>query len=309
MRQGRDSLVEFFGPDKDLRGVNESDAVEFQIFLKGKYADATASRRIKHAKQFFAAAVRQHLVLHNPFAEVKPGSQENKSRFHFISMEDAYKVLDACPDAQWRLLFALSRFGGLRCPSEHLALRLSDVNWERNRITVHSPKTEHHTNGETRIIPIFPELRPYVEEVFDAAESGTEFLITRYRDSNANLRTGLERIIYRAGLIPWPKLFQNLRSTRETELTERFPVHVVCAWLGNSVPVAAKHYLQVTDDHFEQAIQQAAQNPAQYVHVSTRTQREAQGHGTGNTTQYERVQSSTNKLVGPEGFEPPTKGL
>ena len=29
--------------------------------------------------------------------------------------------------------------------------------------------------------------------------------------------------------------------------------HVVCAWIGNSQKVAAKHYLQVTDDHFEKA--------------------------------------------------------
>ena len=57
----------------------------------------------------------------------------------------------------------------------------------------------------------------------------------------------------------WPKLFQNLRSTRETELTETFPLHVVTAWLGNSQLIAAKHYLQVTDSHF----QEATQNPTQ----------------------------------------------
>lgn len=61
------------------------------------------------------------------------------------------------------------------------------------------------------------------------------------------------RIIEKAGLKPWPKLWQDLRSTRETELAESYPLHVVCAWIGNSQPVAAKHYLQVTDDHFEQA--------------------------------------------------------
>ena len=33
--------------------------------------------------------------------------------------------------------------------------------------------------------------------------------------------------IKRAGLTPWPKLFQNLRSTRETELAETFPLHVM----------------------------------------------------------------------------------
>ena len=50
---------------------------------------------------------------------------------------------------------------------------------------------------------------------------------------------------------------QNLRSTRETELAEEHPIHVVCKWLGNSQPVAAKHYLQVTDEHFEKAVELA----------------------------------------------------
>ena len=61
---------------------------------------------------------------------------------------------------------------------------------------------------------------------------------------------------------PWPKLFQNLRSTRETELADEFPMHVVCQWIGNSQPIAAKHYLQVTADHFSKALQKALQHPA-----------------------------------------------
>ena len=76
---------------------------------------------------------------------------------------------------------------------------------------------------------------------------------TRYRSSNANLRTQLTRIINRAGLKPRPKPFQNCRSTRQTELSERFPGHVVCQWRGNSQAVAAKHYLQVRDEDFERA--------------------------------------------------------
>lgn len=88
---------------------------------------------------------------------------------------------------------------------------------------------------------------------WDQAAEGAEFVVTRYRDCNANLRTQLLRIIEKAGVTPWPKLFQNLRSTRQTELEERFPSHVVCAWLGNSEAVARKHYLQVTDEHFAKA--------------------------------------------------------
>jgi hypothetical protein len=73
-------------------------------------------------------------------------------------------------------------------------------------------------------------------------------VVTRYRDTNQNLRTQLLRIIKRAGLKHWPKLFQNLRAIRETELRRSHPTHVVCAWIGNSPKVAAKNYLQVTEE-------------------------------------------------------------
>jgi hypothetical protein len=128
-------------------------------------------------------------------------------------------------------------------------------------------------------VPIFPELAPYLADAFDLAPPGQEYVITRYRDTGVNLRTQLGRIIRRAGLTPWPKLFHNLRATRETELAERYPIHVVCAWIGNSAVVAQKHYLQVTEDHFAEATagasevatevkEKAAQNPAQSAAVT-----------------------------------------
>src|SRR2546423_864477 len=83
--------------------------------------------------------------------------------------EVAQKVLDACPDAEWRLLFALSRFGGLRCPSEHLLLTWADIDWERSQIRVTSPKTEQFEGQTERIIPMFPELRSALLDVFEQA--------------------------------------------------------------------------------------------------------------------------------------------
>ncbi len=175
-------------------------------------------------------------------------------------------MLDACPDAEWRLIFGLARFGGLRCPSEHLALTWNCIDWAHGRIRVPSPKTEHHAGRTSRTIPLFPELLPLINEVWDNfGDEPGEFVINRGRDSNLNLRTQLTRIIERAGLEPWPKLFQNLRSTRETELAEEYPIHVVCDWLGNTKAIAAKHYLQVTDEHFRKATR-SAQNPTQTVH-------------------------------------------
>ena len=68
------------------------------------------------------------------------------------------------------------------------------------------------------------------------------------------MRTTFEKIVTRAGLKPWPRLFHNLRASRQTELSELFPSHVVCKWLGNSEDIARLHYLQTTDAHFEAAL-------------------------------------------------------
>jgi len=310
------NLVAFFGPDKPLREINQGDADQWRLYLVGQgLSVSTTGRRCRIAKQFFRAAVRRKLALENPFTDLAASDGANKSREYFLSCQDAQKVLEACPDSQWRLIFALSRYGGLRCPSEHLTLKWQDIDWDRGRILVHSPKTEHHVGGESRLVPLFPELLPLLQQAFDEAEPGTQYVITRYRSSAVNLRTSFQKIIRKAGLKAWPKLFQNLRSTRETELCERWPEHVVCAWIGNSRAVARKHYLQVTEEHFEQAAQNpahsggAAQNAAQYP------------AGTGGNTQDVTPQEDPengdllvstgasdtiqNDPLGRGGFEPP----
>ena len=102
-------------------------------------------------------------------------------------------------------------------------------------------------------------------------------VITQYQKATQHLGTEGKRIVRQAGLKPWPKLFQNLRSTRKTELAEEYPMHVVCAWIGNSQPIAAKHYFQVIDAHFARAVEgpesgaaPALQNPVQQSYEMAR---------------------------------------
>jgi integrase len=256
-------LVEFFGKDRSLKSITPGDADAWLVWLRERYANGTAGRSVGRAKQFFRSAIRSRLIPSNPFEDVKPPSQVNESRKHFVTQETTRQILDACPDAEWRLIVALCRFGGVRCPSELRPMRWAEVDWERGRFLVKSPKSEHHEGGAERWVPIFPELRPYLEAAFERAEPGTVFLINRYRDTNANLRTQLKRIIRRAGMAGWPKLFQNLRASRETELAAEYPLHVVCAWIGNSTLVAQKHYLQVTDADFARAASGAVQKAVQ----------------------------------------------
>jgi integrase len=275
LERARDNLVTFFGADKPLAEITPGDADEFRLWLRRTkptkpgepkppgLADNTARRTCGRAKQFFKAAKKKHLITANPFEEIGDCQvRANKSRERFITADEAKQVLAAIPGVQWQLVFALSRYGGLRCPSEHARLRPSDVDWANNRFTVHSPKTEHHGDGhESRVVPIFPELRPYLKAACDAAPKDAEYLLTlkgmarnRLTGKSANVGTTMAKFVKRAGLTPWPKLFQNLRSSRQTELeAQGFPTHVVCSWLGNSPKVANEHYLRTTEADFVKA--------------------------------------------------------
>ncbi|MDB4413501.1 site-specific integrase [Pirellulaceae bacterium] len=160
------------------------------------------------------------------------------------------------------LILALARFGGLRVPSEVHELTWDDINFDEKKIMVRSPKTEHHEGKESRVMPMFPEIEQAINELREQPSTeGKTFVINQHRGDN--LRTRFLKIIKRAGVKEWPKQFQNLRSTRETELANTYPIHVVCRWLGNSPSVAMKHYLQMTDEHFEKALENPTRKAAQ----------------------------------------------
>lgn len=262
LEQTASNLKEYFLPHRRLNDISPGDAKEWRAWLRDsqKLAPNTIRRRCGRAREFFRFAVSKWLITANPFDGMKDCHvKENRSRDHFITRKEAAMVLQACPDAEWKLLFALSRYGGLRCPSEHLALRWRDIDWDRNRFTVHSAKTAQHEGKETRDVPLFPELRPFLEAV---DRTGSEYVITRYRSTNSNLRTQLRRIIKIAGLQPWPKLFQNLRATRATELVKIHGVHVAANWMGHSPKIALQNYCQVTEADFESAAPRRAAESA-----------------------------------------------
>ena len=112
-----------------------------------------------------------------------------------------------------------------------------------------------------------------------------------------------------AGVKPWPKLFQNCRSTRETELAETFPVQVVCAWIGNSPAVAARHYLQVTDAHFTRATGAALQKAVQQSSKTACNADSPEGARPHSHTENQHCTPVHIKRVGPLGLEPRTGGL
>jgi hypothetical protein len=134
-------------------------------------------------------------------------------------------------------------------------------------MSIPEPKVEHHEGRGIRSCPIFPELRPYLDQACTAWQESSDksdYVINKpvYREAadtgegwkNSNLRTQLVKTLRKAGIPPWKRLFHSMRASRQTELERDFPIHVVCSWLGNTEAIAKKSYLLVTDTDFEQAI-------------------------------------------------------
>lgn len=306
----RRHLVAFFGVERKAGTINAAEAKDFHRYLLKNGSEAYASTLLRRCRMFFADGVERGYFPTNPFVKIKLGSVKNKANQRYIDAGTIAKVIEACPDSQWRLIVALSRFAGLRCPSEHLALKWSDIDFEKGRMRVPVAKLERFADKAVRIVPIFPALRPYLLEAFEQAGNGDVYVITRYRTAGINLRTQLERILVRAGVTQWPRLFHNLRASCQTDLARDFPAHVVCEWIGNSEAVARDHYLQVTEADFEKASQPEAKseavgsrNGSQGVEVKQFANKKSPGIA----ERFETMRNTANFSVRHVGLEPTTR--
>jgi integrase len=351
-------LTTYFREGRDVRTITPGDADGFKEWLLGckreKWRSSkrksdpteggkpesttgpttplkptTVHKRLQVARSFFHAMLRRKLIDENPFEGVKVAPSGTRDRQRFVTRAETEKLLDACPDHDWRTIVALSRYGGLRCPSEVLSLRWEDVDWANDLIVVQSPKTEHHEGKATRTMPLFAELRRPLLEAAELAPRGAVYVVhERFRKGaqgpngwkNSNLRTTFEKIIRRAGLTPWPRIFHNLRASRQTELTEKFPIQAVTDWLGNSPTIAMKHYLITTTEHFRAAVRGndstergVAQNAARH---DDRQPPESSTFGlkpvlarSNETARFPGFSEVCREIIAEEGFEPPTRGL
>jgi len=330
-RQVIEGLTKFLGQDFPLKDVTPAKAEEFrQTMLASELRPATIHKRLQNARMFFNHAKRQGLIDSNPFEFVRHRTGDTSERRAYVPPADVLRVIDHAPNLTWKLLIALSRFAGLRVPSEALSLRWQDVDWERGRLTVPSPKTEHLAGRAYRVIPLFPSIRPYLEAAWDEAPEGAEYIIPEeYRRrargphgwANANLRTTLLKVIRRAGLEPWPRTWHSMRASCETDLARQFPLAVAAKWLGNTQAVAMRHYVDVTDADFERAVlmrgeqsdSSALQNPVQQSHVAGCLNSQADLGKDQDTSVFPRFASNRDSLhkyrMDRKGFEPSTSAL
>lgn len=249
-------FVEFAGEAVQLTEVTPNRAHDFRAWLearkdaKGKQLrPATVNTICRNVKMIFSNAVDREIIDRNPFRKV-PTTVIVNDRKRVITVDEAEAVIGAMPTPELRALFALARYAGLRVHSETSLLTWSSIDWDAASITVRSPKTERFARHRQRVVPMCDRLRAILLEAFDAAEPGSERIITI---SATPARYALQAAIKRAGVEEWPWLWQSLRQSLATDWRMIYPSFAVSAWLGHSVAVSDAHYGIVTPELFTRA--------------------------------------------------------
>lgn len=265
--KGTENFLNDLFHKRPLNSITQDDAHQFRVWLNqrrikqktagrnGQPMSENAKRKhIANCKMFFNAAKRRGLVDSNPFEFQTSSTEVNRSRDHYITPEDTLRLLNSAPDAQWRLMIALWRLGGLR-KMEIFNLVWADYQPDYGRLLVRSTKTAHVEGCDFRFVPL-RDIEPYVIDAFQAAYPkgkrsvpSDQPMLTRYSRSNSNLDKPFCKIVLKAGLLPWPKLFQNLRSSCETQwIKEGARADLLANWIGHSVKIQRQNYLQHTEE-------------------------------------------------------------
>jgi integrase len=216
------------------------------------YSPATKAADIKVLRAVWNWARETKLLANDPFSEVKRGGFINSERLFYVDGDTSRRVLDACPSQEWRALFALYRFGGLRA-AEALILRWRDVDFKAGKITVRSPKTEHLGKG-ARQTPLFPQLRKELEAWKREADASPDDRVISRFSEQTNPGPLLSKILRKAGIPLWPRLIQNLRASATMDITRHCRPTDESEWLGHSALVSLQPYQRSTRDAFDAAL-------------------------------------------------------
>lgn len=93
---------------------NNGSGSRFRDELTKRYARTTVANTIAGLRTFGAWSVERGYAAKNPFLAVARGSTSNKARDFQVPADWAERIFAACPSQNWRTLFALWRFAGLR---------------------------------------------------------------------------------------------------------------------------------------------------------------------------------------------------
>lgn len=238
-----ENFTDFIANDaRPVDSIADDEASRFVKLLKSVYAENTVKLRVARLKTFFKFLESKKIIDISPFADVATGALV-AGRRNYVGRETVERIAATLDDERRALLY-LYRYAGLR-RSEPYLLTYKNIDVKRKRLYIPTPKTARFAGRGERVAPIFPELASALSRITGERTDKTIVFTKRLNEK-----------ILKKFLPPGVRAFQDLRVSCENDwLEQRFPPHVVAAWIGHQTNVQARHYAVVLDAYFEAATQ------------------------------------------------------
>lgn len=261
LRTQADTLEQFaadFG-SQQLRSL--TGAAIDQWLRERNVAESTIGKHAKHLRTWLKWCLAKHYC--DADLTIATAATIGVGHKEFVPLDEFQRVIDFfVHDPEMQCVLALSRWSGLRMPSEAVTLRRSAIDFENNRLKIDdSKRTKRRSRGPPKVreLPLFTGLVPYIEPMMRLPRGPHDYLLPTLGGSDA-ARTGslLRNRVYRAldklGIPRWPKVFHSPRATRETELMEVVGPKAASEWIGNSAAVAVRNYELVRGETWAKAL-------------------------------------------------------
>jgi integrase len=155
--------------ETDVRKVSERDCQDWLVRYQRKYAPTVINASIGTLREIFDEAVAAGARFNNPAAElsrvkVRAKRLELPSREKFLEFVEAIRTAGGGYSKGCANLVRFLAYSGVRI-GEAKNVTWADVNFARREIHVRGDPETATKNGETRIVPMIPELEKMLKEL------------------------------------------------------------------------------------------------------------------------------------------------
>lgn len=242
LQQSLRVLIEAIG-DQTIARVGDGHLPKVEALLASRgLAPTTQSNTIRRIGDAWEWAKRRGLVASNPFRGIKTIAAA--SEWKYVSEADALGLAAQAPSENYRALVLLCRLAGLR-KREAMELRADAIRWDTNppELTVLSSEMGGSRANSTKRGRIVPLVHEVLTDELRNLGTWNGPLVT---DSIQTMYAKLAKMHEAADAADYGKILHTLRKSCEDDWLRdgRYRPVDVCLWLGNSIAVAQKHYLQ-----------------------------------------------------------------
>ena len=158
----------------------------------------------------FRQAIRWKILAEDPCVGVDLPRMKRRE-MEALSVEECRRFLDAARGTEWHALCALALTTGMR-PSEYLALKWSDVDFEERVLTIRAFNTK---TMQERQVSLTTRLMIELERLWEESPKNTDFLVFGFTD---NVKKSWTSARTKAGL---PDVRFHVRSLSLTSVITR----------------------------------------------------------------------------------------